>query len=116
VILERRFVGRLPAHEHHSLRRGEQAKFRVAHVQEDGKVELSLRGLLHEQLEGDGEIILAKLRGAKAPKVSDRTSPEEIRALFGLSKKAFKRAVGGLLKDGSVGFDPDGHFVVLAKK
>lgn len=116
VILERRFVGLLPAHEHHSLRRGEQAKFRIAHVQRDGKVELSLRGLLHEQLNDDGEIILAKLRAANGPKVSDGTSPEQIRALFGLSKKAFKRAVGGLLKDGRVAFDRDGFFVVMRDK
>ena len=86
--------------------------FRVAHVQRDGKVELSLRGLLHEELASDGKIILEKLRGARPPRVSDRTSPEEIRALFGLSKKAFKRAVGGLLKDGTLTFDREGYFVL----
>jgi predicted RNA-binding protein (virulence factor B family) len=115
VILERRYVGLLPAHEHHALRRGEQAKFRVAHVQRDGKVELSLRGLLHEELAGDGQIILDKLRGARPPRVSDRTSPEQIRELFGLSKKAFKRAMGGLLKDGTVTFDREGFFVLRDK-
>jgi predicted RNA-binding protein (virulence factor B family) len=116
VILERRFVGLLPAHEHHSLRRGEQAKFRIAHVLRDGKIELSLRGLVHEEMADDGKIILAKLSGANAPKISDRTSPDQIRSLFGLSKKAFKRAVGGLLKEGVVTFDDQGNIVVKAKK
>ncbi len=112
VILERRYVGLLPVQEPHALRRGEQAMFRVAHVQRDGKVELSLRGLLHEELASDGKIILEKLRGKRPPRVSDRTSPEELRALFGLSKKAFKRAVGGLLKDGTLTFDREGYFVL----
>ncbi|PIE05270.1 MAG: nucleic acid-binding protein, partial [Sorangium cellulosum] len=43
VILERRFVGLVPAQEPHSLKRGETAFFRVATVLEDGKVTLSLR-------------------------------------------------------------------------
>ncbi|MFT3928036.1 MAG: S1-like domain-containing RNA-binding protein [Myxococcales bacterium] len=116
VIIERRYVGLLPAHERHGLKRGEQAQFRVSHVQPDGKVELSLRGLGHEERASDGEKILAKLRAGKAPGLSDRTSPEEIDALFGLSKKAFKRAMGGLLKEGSVTFDRDGCFVVREKK
>jgi predicted RNA-binding protein (virulence factor B family) len=115
VILERRYVGLLPAQEHHALRRGEQGKFRIAHVQRDGKLELSLRGLVHEELASDGEVILAKLRAAGGPQVSDRTSPEEIRALFGLSKKAFKRAVGGLLREGAVTFDERGNFAVSGK-
>ena len=116
AILERRFVGLLPAHEHHSPAARRAGQFRIAHVLRDGKIELSLRGLVHEEIAGDGEVILAKLRAANAPRVSDRTSPEEIRALFGLSKKAFKRAVGGLLKEGVVTFDDRGNFVVKAKK
>ena len=98
------------------MRRGEQAEFRVAHVQPDGKVELSLRGLGHEEIATDAERILRKLEAGEAPTLSDRTPPEEIRALFGLSKKAFKRAMGGLLKDGRVSFDRDGNFVIKAKK
>jgi hypothetical protein len=40
--------------------------------------------------------------------VGDGSSPEQIRALFGLSKKAFKRAVGRLFKEGAVTLDRDG--------
>ncbi len=111
VILGRRALGLVPAHEPHGLRRGEKASFRVTHVQPDGKVELSLRGLSHEELSEDAERILSKLRQASPPLLSDHASPEEIRALFGLSKKAFKRAMGRLLKEGSVTFDAQGNFV-----
>lgn len=108
VILERRFVGLVPAHEPHALRRGQAAEFRVVHVLPDGKVELSLRGVAHEELESDAARVLTRLSMKGTPPVSDRSSPEAIRALFGLSKKAFKRAVGRLLKEGAVELDERG--------
>ena len=54
-------------------------------------------------------------RGPAAPRVGDRTSPDEIRDRFGLSKKAFKRAIGRLLKDGAVAIDADGLVTVTRK-
>ncbi|HEX5656610.1 MAG TPA: S1-like domain-containing RNA-binding protein, partial [Polyangiales bacterium] len=60
-LIERRFLGLVPASEPHTLRRGESAEFRVAHVSADGKLELSLRGHVHEQLETDARHVLAIL-------------------------------------------------------
>jgi hypothetical protein len=108
VILERRFLGLVPKHEPHGLRRGDGARFRVTHVHPDGKIELSLRGKAHEELAGDAETILKVLQGPRAPRVGDESDPEEIRRLFGLSKKAFKRAVGTLLKAGRIDIDETG--------
>ncbi|MEO6775218.1 MAG: nucleic acid-binding protein, partial [Kofleriaceae bacterium] len=59
----------------------------------------------------DGEAILVVLSGPNPPRIGDRSDPETIRALFGLSKKAFKRAIGGLLKAGQVRIDADGHVI-----
>jgi predicted RNA-binding protein (virulence factor B family) len=107
-LVERRYLGLVPASEPHALRRGESAQLRVAHVLGDGKLELSLRGHAHEQLDADAAHVLAVLaRGARA--VSDQSSPEQIRGLFGLSKKAFKRALGRLLKQGAVQLDERGE-------
>lgn len=108
VILEKRYLGLLPASEPHRLQRGDAASFRVTHVLPDGKVELSLRARVHEQLESDAELVLQRLRRGDAPRVGDHSSPEEIRALFGLSKKAFKRAVGRLLRERAVRLDEHG--------
>lgn len=112
VIVEHRFVGLLPEQEPSRLSRGERARFRVSHVHRDGKIELSLRGPAHEQRDADAEAILAVLSRPTAPAVSDASSPEQVRALFGLSKKAFKRAVGGLLKSGKVSLAKDGQILV----
>jgi len=108
VILEKRFLGLLPASEPHALSRGEKAQFRVAIVLPDGKLELSLRGPAHEELANDASRVLAVLESAVAPSVGDRSSPEEVRVAFGLSKKAFKRAAGRLLKMGQANIDRDG--------
>ncbi len=106
-LIERRFLGLVPAREPHRLQRGEATEFRVVHVLEDGKLELSLRGHVHEELEQDAAHVLAVLtRGA--PAVSDQSSPEQIRRVFGLSKKAFKRALGRLLKQGAARLDERG--------
>jgi Uncharacterized protein conserved in bacteria len=113
VIVERRFVGLLPKHEPHTLSRGQAARFRVAHVHPDGKIELSLRAHAHEELETDAQKILNLLRRPGAPKLGDRSDPEQIRAVFGLSKKAFKRAVGRLLKQRLVDIDDQGDVRVL---
>lgn len=111
VILERRFVGLVPASEPHALSRGQAARFRVANVLQDGKIELSLRGHAHEELEDDAQRVLARLARPGTPRVGDRSSPEEIRTIFGLSKKAFKRAAGRLLKQREIDIDEEGFLV-----
>jgi uncharacterized protein len=119
VIVERAFVGLLPVDEPHSLGRGDAASFRVTNILPDGKMELSLRAHAHEQLEEDAQHVLAVLQrpgGAEAHallRIGDRSSPEQVRELFGLSKKAFKRAVGRLLKLGAVQITPEGYVKAL---
>lgn len=108
VIVERAFVGLVPAAEPHPLSRGAAARFRVSNVLPDGKIELSLRGHAHEELANDAQKILVTLGRAGAPRVGDKSSPEEIRKAFGLSKKAFKRAAGRLLKERAVTIDDEG--------
>jgi predicted RNA-binding protein (virulence factor B family) len=111
VIVERRHVGLVPHHEPHNLRRGSTARFRVSNLFADGKMELSLRAHAHEELKLDAEKVLARLRGSTL-RVGDGSSPEQIRQLFGLSKKAFKRAIGTLLVRRAVRIDDAGFVVV----
>jgi uncharacterized protein len=110
-ILERRFLGMVPASEPHRLTRGQAARFRVSHLHADGKLELSLRAHAHEELENDAETVLRIISKPGALAVGDHSSPEQLRELFGLSKKAFKRAAGRLLKQGLVSLDEQGCLV-----
>ncbi len=98
VILEKKYVALLPASEPHALRPGDEATFRVTHVHADGKVEVSLRGHAHEEIDADATRLLDLLAGPLPPRLDDAASPELIRGLLGISKKAYKRAVGRLLK------------------
>jgi predicted RNA-binding protein (virulence factor B family) len=108
VIVERRFVALLPRSEPHQLSRGEAASFRVSSRLADGKLELSLRAHAHEQLATDADKVLEGLNARPSLRVGDRSGPDEIRRVFGLSKKAFKRAVGTLLKKEVVELDEQG--------
>ncbi len=112
VIVERRFVGLLPRTEPHGLSRGDATRFRVSCVLADGKIELSLRGPAHAELESDAAHVLDVLGRAATPTVGNRSDPEQIRALFGLSKKAFKRAAGRLLRTGAASLDARGFLCV----
>ncbi|MBS1120546.1 MAG: Nucleic acid-binding protein [Deltaproteobacteria bacterium] len=115
VIVERSFVGLVPAREPHRLGRGDRARFRIASVLPDGKIVLTLRQHAYQELETDAKTILDVLARPDTPPVGDRTSPETIRDLFGLSKKAFKRAVGRLLKERAITLDDHGRVLLEAK-
>lgn len=114
IIIGKKWIGLLPAAEPNQLRRGESARFRVATILPDGKVELSLRDVAHRQVDKDEQHILQVLEKKGTPRIGDKSSPEQIFSVCGLSKKAFKRAVGGLLKKRLVTID-DGGFVALAR-
>jgi len=109
VIVERSVVGLVPVQEPHGLSRGEAGEFRVTNVLPDGKLELSRRGFAHEELADDAQRILEILRQPRPPRVGDKSDPNQVRDLFGLSKKAFKRAVGRLLKERTLEIDAEGY-------
>jgi hypothetical protein len=86
------------------LRLGEQLKARVIFVREDGRVNLSMRQPKQLGREEDAERILAFLRARPngAMPYSDETPADLIASKFGISKAAFKRALGKLMKEGLV--------------
>jgi uncharacterized protein len=86
------------------LRIGEKFRARVTQVREDGRATLSMRQPKETGRLEDADRILAFLRerpGGGMP-YSDETPAEMIQKRFGLSKSAFKRALGKLMRDGLV--------------
>jgi uncharacterized protein len=71
-------------------------------------VEVSLRRLKEDEIDEDAERLFAVLTASPTPELGDASSPERIRALVGISKKAFKRAAGRLMKTGRVWIDDAG--------
>ena len=85
---------------------GQQVEARVADVKADGKLDLSVRGRIPEQMAADAPQIMERIEknGGCLP-FTDKADPERIKMEFGMSKAAFKRAVGRLLKQGKVTID-----------
>ena len=73
----------------------------MTRVKEDGKMDVSDRQEAYLQINEDAENVLEIIEEfAGVLPFDDKASPEVIRREFGLSKNAFKRAVGHLLKEG----------------
>jgi len=87
-----------------SLRLGQRVKARVTFVREDGRVSLSMTNPKEIGRLEDSDRILAfiKERSTGGMPYSDETEAELIRNRFGISKGAFKRALGKLMRDGLV--------------
>lgn len=115
VILDRKWVGLLPKTEPHRQQRGQEAQYRIVQVLPDGKIDLSLRGTGVAELPSDVELVYDALVGNPGLRVGDDTSSEQVRELFGISKKAFKRALGVLYKRGEIEFDAKNFARVRAK-
>ena len=85
---------------------GQQVEARVADVKADGKMDLSVRGRIPEQMDADAQQIMERIEknGGSLP-FTDKADPERIKMEFGMSKAAFKRAVGRLLKQRKITID-----------
>lgn len=85
-----------------ALRMGETVQVRVTFVREDGRVNLSMRPLKQHGRDEDSERILAflKERPNGSMPYSDETPADIIQQKFNISKSAFKRALGKLMKEG----------------
>ncbi|WP_106768392.1 S1 RNA-binding domain-containing protein [Paenibacillus faecalis] len=86
------------------LRLGEEVRVRVSHVRDDGRVNLSMvpRKEVGRTEDADRLLAFLKERPGGAMPYSDATPPDIIKKRFGISKSAFKRALGKLMKDGLV--------------
>ncbi|RGS74718.1 MULTISPECIES: S1 RNA-binding domain-containing protein [unclassified Mitsuokella] len=82
---------------------GEVVTARVTYVRPDGRLNASLREAKEKALMTDSQRILELLESRKGRMpYSDESSPEVIRDKFQISKAAFKRALGHLLKEGRI--------------
>lgn len=82
------------------LKVGDHVTARVTKVREDGKLDLSVRKKAFLQMDDDAQMLLNMMNenGGRLP-FTDKSDAELIKTELGISKNAFKRAVGRLLKE-----------------
>ncbi len=84
-------------------RLGEYVEGRVIEVKDDGTLNISLRPRKQDSMHEDATQIMEHLQANDGViPFSDKSDPEEIRATFQISKAAFKRAIGKLMKEGKI--------------
>lgn len=88
---------------------GDRIEARVTEVKPDGKLDLSVREKAFIQMDADAKLVLERMdaHGGRLP-FTDKADPEVIKKETGLSKNAFKRAVGRLMKEGRAVIEKDG--------
>ena len=91
------------------LETGQQIKGYIKKIREDNKIDLSLQKTGYENVDEVSEKILALLKeqGGFIP-VTDKSPPEFISNLFGISKKTFKKSIGALYKKRLISIENDG--------
>ena len=104
VAVDDKYSALIPAREAAGkYRPGEILDLRVTEVKEDGKMNVTDRQKAYLQIEEDAESVLSVIdEFAGVLPFDDKASPEVIKREFGLSKNAFKRAIGHLLKEGKI--------------
>lgn len=82
---------------------GEWTSGRVIEVKEDGSLNISLKPMKHERIDDDADVILDYLtKHMGEMSYTDKSSPADIQSTFKMSKSAFKRALGRLMKAGKI--------------
>lgn len=104
VAVDDKYSARIPQKEAYGgFKVGDRIEARVTEVKADGKLELSVREKAFLQMDIDAGKIMEYLNahGGEIP-FTDKADPQTIKREFDMSKNAFKRAAGRLLKEGKI--------------
>lgn len=89
------------------LRIGDATKGYIKQVRADGKLDLCLQLANKQGLDSLADEVLAYIEAqGGSTTLTDRSSPEDIAAQFGVSKKSYKKALGGLYKQRKIIISP----------
>ena len=114
TLIEDRYQGLLYRNEVFTdLHPGDKLTGYIKRVRDDGKVDVTLRKKGYEEVQDAQSVVLQKLvtNGGLLP-LTDNSAPEEISKWLGMSKKTFKKAVGGLYKAGKVRMTADAIYLI----
>lgn len=99
VIVDNQYDGLIYHSDlHKALKRGQHAKGYVTKVREDGKLDVRLEKPGYGKIEGSAKELLDLIKENGHLMLTDKSAPDDIRDIAGMSKKTFKQAVGNLYK------------------
>lgn len=82
---------------------GDEVEGRIVSIREDGRADLALKNVSYKQMIPDSEMVYDVIKSYKGVlPFNDKADKELIKKELGMSKNAFKRAVGRLLKEGKI--------------
>ncbi len=85
----------------------------IKNVRDDGKIDLTLSDKIENRIENLSDRILKYMEiNNRRLGINDNSSPEEIKAMFGCSKKDFKKAIGALYKMRKIKIENDSILLV----
>lgn len=95
------------------IKLGQRMQAYIKKIREDEKIDLSLQKSGFEQVDETAKKILDYLNANNGSmSITDKSSPEEINHIFGISKKNFKKAIGNLYKKHLIVIDDSGVRIV----
>lgn len=99
---------------HKKVKMGDRTKGYVKQVREDGKIDILLEPLGYkESVVSNTQTVLNVLKAHEnfVP-LTDKSDPKDVNRILGLSKKAFKRAIGHLYKQKKIDIREDGIYLI----
>ncbi|WP_062058471.1 CvfB family protein [Aquimarina longa] len=88
---------------------GDEFKGYVKKVRPDGKIDLTLQRHGFRSIEPNAKEVLRELKASGGfINLNDKSDPDDIKEVFQLSKKSFKKAIGSLYKDRIISIEEDG--------
>ena len=112
VAVDNCYLGLIPKNEMvRNFRIGDAVEARIKEIREDGKMNLSVREKAYVQMDIDSSFIMEKLEMNRGYlPYHDKSSPEDIKEFFSMSKNEYKRAIGRLYKKKKIRIESDGIY------
>jgi len=111
VIVENKYRGLIfKTNIHKHIEEGQHINAFVKKIRTDGKLDIMLEPIGYKKSidKNTGIVLNALKKGDGFIALTDKSSPQLIQKILGLSKKAFKRSVGNLYKQKAIVIEKDG--------
>ncbi|MCP4023144.1 MAG: hypothetical protein GY729_14980 [Desulfobacteraceae bacterium] len=110
AVIDNQYYGMLYINEtFQDLSIGDTCTGYIMRLREDKKIDLTLKKPGYTSVQGSaGKIVIVLKEAGGFVPCHDKSAPEDIKRVFSMSKKEFKRAVGGLYKKGVIELKKNG--------